>query len=221
MTQELEPLAQELSVPYYEDALPAHDQFHAKRIRDLSIRLANECGRSVNRNVLSAAAWLHDIGRPRERTGEIENHGRWAADEASELLSAESVSSDQIRAIGHCLRSHNIRTSSPKPETLEAKLLFDADKLDAVGAHGLIRLACIVGERSGRTGEKYAVIDDVSALEMNPAGGADISLLREWARKRIDALYTLPGRQLGAARWDFMEEFFRQFSSERGVNGNK
>lgn len=221
MTKELGPLAQELSLPYYEDALPAHDQFHAKRVRDVSIRLANECEGGVNRDVLSAAAWLHDIGRPRERTGEIEDHGKWAADEASELLAAESVPSDQIEAIDHCLRSHSIRTSSPEPETLEAKLLFDADKLDAVGARGLIRLACIVGERSGRTGGKYAVIDDVSALEMEPSDVPDVSLLREWAKERLDALYTPLGRQLGTSRWDFMEEFFVQFSAELGVEGDK
>lgn len=221
MPPELGLLAQELSLPYYEDALPAHDRFHAKRVTDLSIRLANECEEVVNRDVLSAAAWLHDIGRPRERTGEIEDHGEWGAVEAADLLSAESVSSDRIEAIGHCLRSHSIRTTSPEPETPEAKLLFDADKLDAVGARGLIRLACIVGERSGRTGRKYAVIDDASAQGIELSDGPDISLLREWARERLDALYTSPGRELGMSRWNFMEEFFTQFSAELGVEEDK
>lgn len=221
MTQELGPLARELSLPYYADALPAHDRFHAKRVRDLSIRLADACEERVDRDVLPAVAWLHDIGRPRERTGEIEDHGQWAATEAAELLAAESVPSTKIEAVEHCLRSHSIRPSSPEPETLEAKLLFDADKLDAVGARGLVRLACIVGERSGRAGGKYAVIDDSSALGMEPSDGPDIALLREWARDRLDALYTPPGRQLGASRWDFMEDFFGQFSAELGVEGTK
>ena len=219
--QTLGPLAQELAVPYYVDALPAHDQFHAKRVRDLSIRLANQCDGRVNRDVLTAAAWFHDIGRPRERTEKIDNHGQWAADEATELLAAASVPADHIEAIDHCLRSHSIRASSPEPETLEAKVLFDADKLDAVGARGLIRLACIVGERSGRLGEKYAVIDDPAAVAMESPAGPDISLLRDWARERVAALYTEPGRQLGASRWDFMEEFFAQFNAELGVDGTR
>ncbi len=71
MSQELGHLARELSLPYYDDALPAHDRFHAKRVRDLSIRLANECDGTVEREILSAAAWLHDIGRPLERSGEL------------------------------------------------------------------------------------------------------------------------------------------------------
>lgn len=157
MTQELGPLAQELSLPYYTEALPAHDRFHAKRVHDLSIRLANECESTVDRGVLSAAAWLHDIGRPRERTGEIEQHGEWAAVEAEELLAAEAVPADRIEAIEHCLRAHSIRSTSPEPETLEAKLLFDADKLDAAGARGLIRLVYCRGEirSSGREIRSY------------------------------------------------------------------
>jgi uncharacterized protein len=131
------------------------------------------------------------------------------------------VSSDRIDAIEHCLRSHSIRAISPEPETLEAKLLFDADKLDAVGARGLVRLACIVGERSGGTRETYAAIDDVAGLGMNSADCPDVSILREWARERLDALYTSPGRELGMTRWDFMEEFFAQFSAELGVEGNR
>lgn len=70
------PLARELSVPYYADAFPAHDIFHAKRVRDVSLRLADQHPDSVDRDVLAAAAWLHDIGRPLERVGEIENHDK-------------------------------------------------------------------------------------------------------------------------------------------------
>lgn len=159
MGQELGPLSRKLSLPYYEDALPAHDSYHAKRVRDVSLQLATKLGNGVDRNVLSAAAWLHDIGRPLERSGAIDDHDEWAAAETEELLESEGVTGDRIDAIKHCIRAHSIRSSSPEPETPEAKLLFDADKLDATGAVGIVRLACIVGERSGRAGEPYAVID--------------------------------------------------------------
>lgn len=201
-------------IPYYSDAFPAHDIFHAKRVRDVSLRLANQRPDSVDRDVLAAAAWFHDIGRPLERVGEIDDHDNWAANEATALLEAEDVATDRITAIEHCLRAHSIRASSPDPETIEAKLLFDADKLDATGAVGLIRLACIVGERSGRTGDQYAVIDDASTLSVEQAEVPDIDILREWARERLDALYTDQARRLGESRWDFMQSFFAQFASE-------
>lgn len=214
MTQELGSLARKLSLPYYQDALPAHDRFHANRVRKLSIRLADEWDRAIDSGVLSAAAWLHDIGRPRERSGAIEDHDEWGAVEAADLLATEAVSTDRIDAITHCIRTHSIRSSSPEPETPEAKLLFDADKLEALGARGIVRLACIVGERSGRADEQYAVIDDASVPEMATPDLPDITLLREWATERLELLYTPPGRRLGTSRSSFMDEFFAQFTSE-------
>mgnify|MGYP000740106000 CR=1 FL=1 len=221
MPQALGPLARRLSVPYYEAALPAHDAFHANRVRTLGLRLADELDSSVDRDVLAAAAWFHDIGRPLERSGEIDDHDEWATEEAAELLRAESVEPDRIEAVQHCIRAHSIRSSSPAPETPAAKLLFDADKLDAIGAVGLLRLACIVGERSGRTGEAYAVLDDSSIPGVDTSDRPDVSLLREWAAERLDRLYTEPARELGASRWDFMERFFEQFHGELGVDGQR
>lgn len=220
MTHELDALARELSLPYYEEALPAHDRFHAKRVRDLAFRLADECDEGVDRDVLAAATWLHDIGRPRERVGEIDDHDRWGAERAGELLRAEGVATDTADAVENCIRRHSIRASSPDPESLEAKLLFDADKLDAAGARGIVRLACIVGERSGRSGERYAVIDDASVADVS-SELPDIELLREWTSERLDRLYTPPGRRLGASRWEFTEEFFARFEREIGVDGER
>lgn len=221
MDQDLEALARGISAPYYEDALPAHDRFHAKRVHDVALRLANECEKTVDRDVLSIATWLHDIGRPRERVGEIDHHDRWGARKSTELLERKAVPSDLIDAVEYCIETHSIRTSSSEPKTIEAKLLFDADKLDAAGARGIVRLSCIVGERSGRTGERYAVIDDAAASQGEEVELSDINLLKRWARERLDLLYTAPGRRLGESRWRFMDEFFTQFSREIGVGGKR
>lgn len=183
-------------------------------MRDVALRLADRHPDSVDRDVVAAAAWLHDIGRPLERVGEIDDHDAWAADEATALLDDADVTAGRIAAAEHCLRAHSIRPSSPDPETVEAKLVFDADKLDATGAVGLVRLACIVGERSGRTGDQYAVIDDATGFGGTRTDLPDIGLLREWARERLDALHTAPGRRLGEARWEFMTDFFAQFARE-------
>jgi uncharacterized protein len=144
------------------------------------------------------------------------HHDRWAAAEAAELLEAKGVAPGRIDAVERCIRSHSIRSNSPAPESMEAQLLSDADKLDALGARGLVRLSCIVGERSGRAGEKYAVIDDASALGVPSADCPDISILREWMRERLDHLYTAPGRRIGESRWRFVNEFFEQFDRESG-----
>ena len=221
MARDVDSLARTLSSPYYEDALPAHDMFHAKRVHDVALRLANECEASVDLDVLSMATWFHDIGRPRERIGEIDDHDRWGARKAAELLENEGVATDLVDEVEYCITTHSIRDSSPEPETIEAKLLFDADKLDAAGARGIVRLACIIGERSGRAGERYAPIDDASVSDEDRLERPDIELLREWAKERLDLLYTAPGRRLGESRWDFMNEFFAHFDEEIGINGEK
>ncbi|WP_136591433.1 HD domain-containing protein [Salinigranum halophilum] len=221
MPSELGSLARKLALPYYEDALPAHDIFHAKRVHDVALQLADQHPDSVDREVLAAAAWLHDIGRPLERAGKIDDHDEWAASEATTLLQRKDVESDRVAAIGHCLRAHSIRASSPEPVTAEAKLLFDADKLDAAGAVGLVRLACIVGERSGSAGEQYAVIDVSSTLDGERSELPDIDLIRAWARERLDSLHTEPGRHLGESRWEFMQFFFDQFTHETNVESGQ
>jgi uncharacterized protein len=215
MTQALEPLARRLSLPYYDDALPAHDAFHADRVGRLAAELADDCEGSVDRAVLSAAAWFHDIGRPLERAGRIEHHGEWAAVEAEQLLEAEGVPSARIDAVTHCIRTHSIRSASPEPATLEARLLFDADKLQALGAVGVVRLSCLVGERSGRAGDAYAAIDDADAAGIETSS-PDVSLLRAWARERLDALHTPPARERGRDRWEFTKEVLDRLDRERG-----
>ncbi|WP_081927103.1 HD domain-containing protein [Halobellus rufus] len=214
MTQELVPLARKLAVPYYQNALPAHDQFHASRVHDIARRLASEYEGAVERDVLFAAAWFHDIGRPLETAGEITDHVEWGAVTAGELLQEEEVASDRIAEIQDSIRSHGIRASSPEPSTPEAKLLFDADKLDALGAVGIVRMSCILGEQSGKAGDKIAVIDDSTISESITTNLPDISLLRDRARKRLELLCTEPGQRVGNARWEYIEEFLDQFRAE-------
>lgn len=218
---ELGSLARTLAVPYYDDALPAHDEFHANRVRDVALRLAADVDQYVETGVLAAAAWLHDIGRPRERTDDIDDHAMWATREAGELLAAEEVPEADIEAIQHCIRTHSIRASSPNAETIEAKLLFDADKLDATGAVGVTRLACIIGERSGRSDERHAVIDDFTANRAVTADQDDVSVLRKWADERLEALHTEPAQELGASRSEYMDEFLARFHDEIGAEGTQ
>lgn len=221
MSPDLSSRARALALPYYEDALPAHDEFHANRVRDLALRLAADVDSPVDEDLLAAAAWLHDIGRPLERTGEIDDHGRWAAREVADLLGREGVGEERRTAVQHCLRTHSIRSSSPDPESIEAKLLFDADKLDAVGAVGIVCLAGIVGERSGRSGKQYAVLDDATATRKVTTDQRDVSILREWASERLDTLHTEPARRLGAARWEYMSDFFERFADEIGPEATR
>lgn len=214
MTVDLGVLARRKSSTYYKEALPSHDELHANRVCGLAQYIADDLDERLDRGILSAAAWLHDIGRPYETAGEISDHVRWAADEAREILGEQDVSGETLDAIHHCIEAHGVRSSSPEPETPEAKVLFDADKLDAIGAVGILRMACILGERSAQSGETIGVINNSEVDGGDTATGMDVASMRARAKRRLELLYTEPGRRLGRARWEFFESFVSQFNTE-------
>src|SRR5512141_529228 len=102
----------------------AHDFDHVLRVVHLADRIAQTEGANVE--VVHAAALLHDIGLDEGRAG----HETSAANRAKEILSAQGYDERFCTAVAHAIESHRFR-SGPTPHTLEAQVLFDADKLDA------------------------------------------------------------------------------------------
>ncbi len=126
-----------------EGAPPSHDFSHVKRVVRLCDVIRREEG--GDREVLRAAAWLHDVGRPlEEETGR--DHAEIGAEIAEALLPELGFPEDKVREVVHAVEAHRYSTG-PEPETLEAEILQDADNLDAMGAVGIARCFCVVGER--------------------------------------------------------------------------
>jgi len=124
---------------WYEDADPVHDFEHVYRVYRMAERLAQAEGADLE--IVRAAALLHDSrGSAPGGSGQARaEHHIASADFAAEVLADESWPSERIQAVQHCIRSHRFRNNGEKPETLEAKVLFDADKLDVLGAIGAAR----------------------------------------------------------------------------------
>ncbi len=127
---------------YPADADSAHDFDHVLRVVHLADRIAQAEG--ADRDIVHAAALLHDIGLDEGRAG----HETSAANRAQEILSAQGYDETFCNAVAHAIESHRFR-SGPTPQTLEAQVLFDADKLDAIGAIGIAR-AFAFGEHRGQ-----------------------------------------------------------------------
>jgi len=112
----------------------AHDLEHALRVREWGKKLAHEEG--ADTTVIELAAILHDIGR----SGAVEKtHAESSAGLAVNILHKNGYSEEVIRQVKEAIISHS-REAGHEPKTLEAKVLYDADKLDFVGAIGLGRL---------------------------------------------------------------------------------
>ncbi len=130
---------------YFDDRVsPAHDWHHVERVASLARRLAADRS-DVDEGVLEFAVLLHDIGRPKEDDGEIDDHAAWGAREARRILEEFAIDDERIDAVCHCVRAHRY-SNDVEPTTPEARLLSDADSLDALGAVGVARAFSYGGE---------------------------------------------------------------------------
>lgn len=124
------------------------------------VRLCELIGRAegADMRTLIPAALFHDIARPKEeKTGMP--HERAGAEMAERYLTSVRYDGERIRDIAHAIRTHRYR-SAERPETLEARILSDADKLDALGAVGIARTFIRAGEHGGGIGDAAEHIHD-------------------------------------------------------------
>jgi len=130
-------------------ACSAHRLDHVRRVYKLCVRLAGS--EPVDRDVLRAAALLHDVARAREDGDPSGNtdHAALGADMARDILQRVDFPQDKIESVCACIRTHRFRTGQA-PESLEAQMLFDADKLDTIGAVGVARSFMWVGLHGAR-----------------------------------------------------------------------
>ncbi|HXF69379.1 MAG TPA: HD domain-containing protein [Thermoflexus sp.] len=122
--------------PLYADRDPVHDFAHVVRVMRLAERIARREGADLA--VVRAAALLHDVRR------EEEEHAAASAAFARRWLAERGASSEFIEAVAHAIEAHRFREPR-EARTLEARVLFDADKLDALGIIGLARLFAYSG----------------------------------------------------------------------------
>ena len=194
---------------FFKGARGSHDWDHTLRV----LRLCEQIGPTEGADpaVLRVAACLHDIGRGAqdEARGAI-CHAERGARMAEELVEPLPLSIEQKTNIFHCIRSHRFRGEHP-PRTIEARVLFDADKLDAIGAVGIARAFQFAGEVGARLHNPDIDVTKAAAYSEDDTGYREFMVKLRRVRDRI---LTAEGRRLAEARHRFMEQFFEQFISE-------
>ena len=125
-----------------------HGFTHVERV----LKLSSEIGTALNANlpVIKIAALLHDVGRYLKKDDEVRNHAEVSAEIAENFIIKNNfnITIKDVENILHCIRAHSF-SNDLKPKTLEAKILSDADKLDALGAIGLYRTIGVTILRNG------------------------------------------------------------------------
>ena len=115
----------------------AHDAEHIYRVLSNALVIAME-ETHVDYDVLICACLLHDIGRPDQLRDPSVCHAVVGSEKAYRFLTDNGFDTELAAAVRNCIRTHRFRKND-QPESLEAKILFDADKLDVVGAIGIAR----------------------------------------------------------------------------------
>jgi len=164
---------------------------HVQTVVRLALRLAELTG--ADREVVEAAAWLHDIAK----RGRDDDHGYLGSLRAREILSATDYPPDKIDAVADAIARH-VGLWTEEPVTpLEAAVLWDADKLTKLGvAAGMQDIAAYVLSRHG-------AIDDLPY--------AATALLYG---QTVDSFHTAPARAAGRVRLEAQSAFWRQVARE-------
>ena len=193
----------------YESGDAAHDFDHVRRVTQLGIRIAHAEG--ADSEIVRAAALLHDL--PVSGKGRSTHHFA-AAEFAAEYLSAAGMDAPRIENVVHCIQAHRYRDRSVQPHTLEAKCLYDADKLDSIGAIGVARAFAHAGNYANRLWSQPATGVPPQTSQPAPPEYTPVHEFVYKLRQVLATLYTPTARKIGAQRHDFMVRYFEQLDAE-------
>ena len=195
---------------YYAGADAVHDFDHVLRVLALAERIGRAEG--ANLEIVRTAALLHDVGREQAEAEGLD-HAAFAADRARDILAGQPVA--KVEAVAHAIAAHRFR-ASPEPATLEAQVLFDADKLDAIGAVGVARAFAYGGAHRQRL---WAPVESVDVARWTEEGDDPHSHtpVHEFVVKlsRLkERLFTRAGRAIAEERHAYMVAFFARLDAE-------
>jgi len=204
--------ARKMAAALHEGFAPSHDFSHVERVYMLAERIAT--AEHADLFIVRVSALLHDIGRAEEaRNGGGDRHEELSVEMSRPFLEEMRVSPERMDAILHAIAAHRHRKDN-KPRTLEARCLYDADKLDSLGAVGIARSYLWLGEH-GRSvyypEGTYAHIDP-----KNNSPEVD-STQREWhikLRHLKDHMYTETGRAIAIERHERMARIIGEIEKE-------
>ena len=160
------------------DRQGAHDLSHFTRVRDIALKLADT--ENADKETVEAMALLHDLVRHEDEreNSNVEETLR----EAEKILSELNYDKGKTKIILDGIASHSLHSKIKKePRTIEAKILFDADKIDSVGEIGIARWFMTMGNKN---------------ISVKDAALLYLKTIKEQQEKMGGKLYTPLGNEL-------------------------
>ena len=191
-----------------------HGWEHVYRAYHLSLRIAEQ--EHANRFIVGMAALLHDVGRTIQEPKKP--HAERSAILATKLLAQYDLPHETQQAILHAILAHNYRRGVT-PATLEARVLYDADRLVSMGASGLMRWAMTLKNKKWSEWKSYHP-DDPFAVQRDPDD--QHYLLDRFFTKLLtmpEVMMTEKGRAMAERRVAFLRLFLKELQQELGEGG--
>lgn len=201
--------------PYYGEADKgdfSHNSDHFFRVEALAKRMAKEENADIE--VVEASSLIFDVARLMEDRGEVTDHAEKGVEIAKEILGIIGFPNEKIENVCHSILSHR-RSKDRVPETIEAKILRDADYLDAMGAVDIPRMiaSCLQSEKYRKP--IYVDIPYDENKEMENVSMIHFLLYKiKHPKHQPENFYTNLGKKLAIERFEYMKEFAERFISE-------
>lgn len=187
---------------------PGHNIVHLRRVVAAATNLAAAEGARLE--IVLPAAWLHDCVHVAKDSPERAHASRMAARHARQFLEAAGYPAAYLADIVHAIEAHSY-SAGILPRTIEARVVQDADRLDALGAIGVAR--CIaVGTALGRS--LYAPDDPFCENREPDDRGTSVDHFYTKLLKLADTMQTAAGRREALRRTEFLHAFIAQLRSE-------
>ena len=208
------------TVEHVQGCLNDDEWLHTIRVVNYALQILEaEPKADVQITVLSAI--LHDIGRAKRPGGvrkDGANHAKHGAEKAEALLREKGYDEDTVMRVSACILAHSRKSEIP-PDTIEAKILFDADKLDLTGAIGLVRAV----QYASKMGEPLYRIDE-DGFPLHGKKKEDVSLLRDYQQsleKLYQVFHTEKAKKLAMKHQKDMDGCFNMLYAQIDKNHEK
>lgn len=188
----------------------AHDKEHIYRVLYSALEIAKE-ERDVDYDILICACLLHDIGRREQFENPSLCHAQVGSEKAYRFLVEHGFEENFAAKVRHCILAHRYRNNNV-PKTVEARILFDADKLDVTGAIGIARTLFYKGQVS----EPLYNVDEEGRVQ-DGTWDTSPSFFQEYKIKLENIyshFYTEKGAQMAQARRQAAADYYENLLNE-------
>jgi len=190
------------------DKKGAHDMTHTKRVLKVALQIA-KYEKNVDKDILIASCLLHDIARKKEDENKCKCHADEGAKMAPIILKKIKFPIEKVAKVVYAIKCHR-KSKGIQPETIEAKILQDADRIDIFGAIGIARTfahlskTMVLHSDTSRTLVSFEDINSDSILEQ----------IRSLLFAKRNKFNTQGGWKIVQDRLKFLKLFVKQFERE-------